>query len=160
MTKNILIAYYTHSGNTKKVAEQIQKEVGGTMIEIEPETPYPRDYDTVVQQAKKEINDGYKPPLKTKADGMETYDTVFIGSPNWWNTNAPPIDTFLSSYDLSGKTVVPFCTHGGGGQGRTAKDVAALCPNSTVTEGLSVSGSRAGNAKADIDAWLKKIGMI
>lgn len=160
MNQKILIAYYTHSGNTKKIAEQIQNETGGTLFEIIPEKAYPEDYNTVVQQAKEEINAGFKPALKTKVDNINAYDVVFIGSPNWWSTNAPPIDTFLTENDLSGKTVVPFCTHGGGGQARTARDVAALCPDSTVSEGLSVSDKEIGKANVRISEWLKKIGMI
>lgn len=160
MNQKILIAYYTHSGNTKKIAELIQEETNGTLFEIIPEKAYPEDYNTVVQQAKEEISAGFKPKLKSVIENIGAYDIVFIGSPNWWSTNAPPIDTFLTENDLSGKTVVPFCTHGGGGQAKTAKDVAALCPNSTVLEGFSISDSNVDKAKPEISKWLNKIGMI
>ncbi len=160
MNQKILIAYYTHSGNTKKIAEQIRNETNGTLFEIVPEKAYPEDYNTVVQQAKEEINAGFKPALKRKIDDIHEYDVVFVGSPNWWSTNAPPIDTFLTENDLSGKTVVPFCTHGGGGPARTAQDVAVLCPDSTVLEGFSVSDKNIGKAGAQVSEWLKKIGVI
>lgn len=160
MNQKILIAYYSWAGNTKKIAEQIQSETGGTLFEIIPETAYPEDYNETVQQAKKEIADGFKPTLKTKIDGVDSYDIVFIGSPNWWSTNAPPVDTFLSENDLSGKTVVPFCTHGGGGQARTAADVSKMCPNSTVLEGFCVSQNGVEKAKTDVSKWLNKIGVI
>lgn len=159
MDQKILIAYYSHSGNTQKVAEEIQAQIDGTLVEIKPEAAYPTDYNTVVEQAKKEINAGFKPAIETKIPDIDEYDIVFIGSPNWWSTNAPPIATFLSENDLSGKTVVPFCTHGGGGQAKTAKDVAALCPKATVLEGLSVSGNSAEKAQTSISNWLKKIGL-
>ena len=122
MTEHVLVAYFSRSGNTRKIANLIHQEVGGTLYEIQPQVPYPNSYDAVVDQAKKEIQAGYKPALQSTLDHIESYDTIFVGSPNWWSTIAPPVTTFLSEYDLSGKTIVPFCTHGGGGLGRIAKD--------------------------------------
>jgi hypothetical protein len=80
--------------------------------------------------------------------------TVFIGSPNWWDTIAPPVATFLSEYDLSGKTIVPFCTHGGGGLGRIGRDIARLCSQSTVLSSFEIYGSGGGSAQARVSAWL------
>jgi flavodoxin len=155
----ILIAYYSHSGNTGKIAALIQKEVGGTLFPIEPETAYPADYAKVVELSKKEIPEGYKPPLKTKAPDLAEFDTVFVGSPNWLSTFAPPVATFLAENDLSGKKVVPFATYGGGGLGKIAEDVAKLCPKSTVLEALALSGKDVAGGEAAISAWLKKIGL-
>jgi flavodoxin len=155
----ILIAYYSHSGNTGKIAALIQKQIGGTLFPIEPETAYPADYAKVVEQSKKEIPEGYKPALKTKAPDMAGYDTVFVGSPNWLNTFAPPVATFLTETDLSGKKVVPFATYGGGGLGKIAEDVAKLCPNSTVLEALALSRDGGAEAEATVSEWLKKIGL-
>ncbi|HOQ51880.1 MAG TPA: flavodoxin, partial [Candidatus Atribacteria bacterium] len=118
MRGNILIAYYSRSGNTRKLAQLIHQKVGGTVHEIQPEIPYPASYNATVEQAKKEIQAGFRPPLKTKIEHIEAYDTIFLGSPNWWSTIAPPVATFLEENDLSGKTIIPFCTHGGGGRGR------------------------------------------
>lgn len=159
MSNKILIAYLTHSGNTRKIASYISNDMGGTTFEIEPETPYPNSYNAVVEQAKKEIKAGYKPALKTNMDNMESYDIIFIGSPNWWSTIAPPVATFLSAHDWSGKTVVPFCTHGGGGQARVLKDIAKLCPSATILDGFEVYGSGSGDTQAKISAWLRKIGV-
>lgn len=157
--EHILIVYFSRSGNTRRIAELIHQEVGGTLHEILPEVPYPSAYDAVVEQAKVEIQAGYKPALRSTLDDIEAYDTIFIGSPNWWNTVAPPVTTFLSECDLSGKTVVPFCTHGGGGLGRIGRDIAKLCPQSTILSSFETYGSGRGNAQAKVSAWLSKIGM-
>ena len=90
-------------------------------------------------------------------ENIDKFGTVFVGSPNWWNTIAPPIASFLSENDLSGKTVIPFYAHGGGGAGSIEKDIAKLCPKSKMLPGLSASGSSADNSK--ISAWLNKIGI-
>jgi flavodoxin len=157
MAEHILIAYFSHSGNTRKIAHLIQQEVGGTLHEIQPEAPYPNAYNATVEQAKKEIQAGYKPALRSTLDHIESYDTIFVGSPNWWSTIAPPVATFLSDCDVSGKTIVPFCTHGGGGLGRIAQDIAKLCPRSTVLSSFTVYGSGTGNVQAEVSAWLRKV---
>ena len=158
--QNLIVYYsYSPSGNTRSIADLIQQEVGGTIHEIEPEKPYPRSYDATVDQAKEEIQSGYKPPLKSDLDNVEAYDTVFVGSPNWWSTIAPPVATFLSEHDLSGKTDVPFCTHGGGGLGRVGADIARLCPQSTVLSCFGVYGSGGMDAQARVSAWLGQIGI-
>jgi flavodoxin len=157
MPGHILVVYYSRSGNTRKIANLIQQEVGGTIHEIRPQDPYPSSYDAVVDQAKIEIQMGYRPALQSILDHIESYDTVFVGSPNWWNTIAPPVATFLSEYDLSGKIVVPFCTHGGGGLGQIGRDIARLCPQSTVLSSFEIYGSGRGNAQAKVSAWLRNI---
>jgi flavodoxin len=159
MAEHILVVYFSRSGNTRKIASLIQKEVGGTLHEIQPAVPYPSSYDAVVDQAGEEIRAGYKPKLRSKLDHIESYDTVFVGSPNWWNTIAPPVATFLSEYDLSGKTIAPFCTHGGGGLGRISRDIAKLCPQSTILGSFEVYGSGGVDAQARVSAWLTKVGM-
>jgi flavodoxin len=159
MAEHILVVYFSRSGNTRKIANLIHQEVGGTIHEIRPKVPYPNSYDAVVDQAQKEIQAGYKPALQSTLDHIESYDTVFVGSPNWWSTIAPPVATFLSEYDLSGKTIVPFCTHGGGGLGRIGRDIAKLCPQSTILSSFEIYGSGTGNAQAKVSAWLSKVGM-
>ncbi len=160
MGNNVFIAYYTRSGNTRKIAELIQKESGGTVFEIVPEEAYPPSYNAVVEQAKKEIREGLKPALKYKADNIGEYDTVFIGSPNWWSTIAPPVRTFLSEYDISGKTVIPFCTHGGGGEARVLNDIAGLCPGSNILSGVSFYGGGGTDAHSRISEWLRGAGLL
>ena len=159
MVQKILIAYYSRSGNTKKIADLIQQQVGGTLHEILPEVPYPNSYQETVDQAKIEIRDGHKPALKSTLDHPDSYDTVFIGSPNWWDTIAPPVATFLTAYDFSGKTIIPFCTHGGGGLGRINHDITRLCPQSTLLYSFEVYGSRTGNVQTQVSEWLSKIGL-
>jgi flavodoxin len=160
MAEHILIVYFSRSGNTRKIANLIQQEVGGTMHEIRPEAPYPDAYNATVDQAKQEIQAGYKPALQSTLDNVESYGTIFVGSPNWWSTIAPPVVTFLSEHDLSGKTIAPFCTHGGGGLGSIAKDIAKLCPRSTILSSLEIYESGRGNAQATVSAWLRNIGMM
>ena len=159
MAKQILIAYFSRSGNTQRIANLIQQQVGGTLYEIQPEVPYPPSYDAVVDQAKEEIQAGYKPALQSPLDHIEQYDMIFVGSPNWWDTIAPPVATFLSEHDLLGKTVIPFCTHGGGGLGRIGQDIAKLCPQSTILGSFEIYGSRTRNAQEKVSAWLRKIEM-
>lgn len=159
-TKKILVAYFSHSGNTRVIAEQIKNATGGDIFEIQPVKDYPRDYQTVVDQARKEISSNYKPALKAKVKNIESYDVIFIGSPCWWSTIAPPVATFLSIYNLSGKTIVPFMTHEGSGMGHSVSDIKKLCPKSTVLEGLPVRGSSVKSAQNDVKKWLREIKMI
>ena len=160
MRGNLLIAYYSHSGNTRKIAGLIQREAGGTLFEIQPKKTYPAAYNAVVEQAKREIQTGFRPDLKSMPDNIGAYDTIFVGSPNWWSTAAPPIMTLLEGLDLSNNTVVPFCTHGGGGQAHVLKDIAALCPGSTILPGFDIYGDGGCNGKAEISAWLGNMGII
>ena len=156
-TKKILVAYYSHTGNTREIANQIHKIVGGNIFEIQAVTTYPDDYEEVKKRARQELDSGYKPALKTKINNIKSYDIVFIGYPIWWGTFAAPVKTFLSEYDFSGKTIVPFCTHGGSGLGRSITDIAALCPHSTILDGLAVWGKNAKTAQNDVSAWVHRL---
>jgi len=156
-TKKNLVVYFSHSGNTREVANQIQKNIGGDIFEIQSEVPYSDDYDTVVAQAKKEIENNHNPALKSKVKNIESYDTIFIGSPCWWSTVAPPVKTFLLEYDLSGKTIVPFMTHEGSGLGKSVDDISKMCSKSNVLEGLAVRGGSVKNSQNKIIEWLNKI---
>jgi len=151
--KNILIVYYSWSGNTRKVAEKIHEITGGTIFEISPLADYPGEYNKVVNQAKAEIKEGFRPLLKSSPDNIDAYDRIFTGSPNWWSTIAPPVATFLSGYDFSGKIILPFCTHGGGGQGKIVNDIAKLCPDSLISGCLEIYGN-GPDPTTDISGWL------
>lgn len=155
-----LSAYFSHSGNTRVIADRIRERVGGDIFEIVPADPYPRDYDEVVEQARRELGEDYRPPLKTKVENMDPYDVIFVGYPNWWGTIPRPVATFLSGYDLSGKTIAPFCTHEGSDLGRSVADIKKLCPHSTVRDGLAVRGSSVNTAQTQVSDWLYNIGMI
>src|SRR6476661_10209501 len=139
-SKKILIVYLTRTNNTKAIAEIIQRNVGGTLVALELEQPYPDDFMATVQQVVKENETGYLPPLKTKIDSIEKYDVVFVGFPTWGMKMPPPMKSFLHQYDLSGKTVIPFNTNAGYGVGSGFQTVKELCPNSKVLEGFETKG--------------------
>lgn len=151
----ILIAYYSYSGNTKKVAEAIQKEIGGDLFEIKTEGSYPEEYRPMTVQAKKEIEEGYRPKLTTQVDNIAQYDTVFIGSPNWWGTITPQVSSFIETYDLNGKNVIPFITHGGGGVQNTVADLTTQCKGCLVKDDAWVGY---GSRTFGISGWLKGLG--
>lgn len=153
----ILVAYYSWSGNTKKVAENIHQKVGGDIFEIQTVQTYPEKYRATTTQAKKEINEGYRPELKTAVDNIDQYDVVFLGSPNWWGTIAPAVSTFLANYNLSGKTIVPFITHGGGGEQNTVKDLTAQCNGCVIVSEPWVGYS---SRTIGITDWLEDLGYI
>lgn len=139
---NILIVYLSRTSNTKAVAEIIQTKVGGKLVALELQTPYPEDYQTTVNQVAKENEEGFLPPLKTKIDSIAKYDIVFIGFPTWGMQLPPPVKSFLKQYDLSGKTIIPFNTNAGYGTGSSFRTIIELCPNSVVTEGFSTQGGK------------------
>lgn len=153
--KKVLVAYYSHSGNTRDMARQIADATGGDLFEITPQTAYPTDYEAVVAQAKREIADGFRPALKTPLPDLSGYDVVFVGSPCWWATVAPPVATFLAGGAWTGKTVVPFMTHEGSRMGRSEKDIRELCPGATVLDGLPVRGSAVGASQEAVLKWLR-----
>lgn len=160
MTMKMLIVYYSWSGNTRKIAKMIHEIVKGDMVELEPEVLYPKSYRATLEQAKREIKTGYKPSLKTKIENIDDYEVIFVGSPNWWGTIAPPVVSFLSEYDLSGKIVVPFCTHGGGGKQRIIEDIKKLCPNSKILAEFVAYTDGGSDLKTKVSKWLNEIGLI
>ncbi len=158
--KKILIAYYSlRNGNTRIVAEEIQKNVGGDIFRIETVNNYPAEYRDVTDQAKREQESEFRPKLKKNVSGFNQYDVIFIGSPIWWGTVAPTVKTFLESNDFKGKTIVPFVTHGGSQLGSSVSDIRKLCPDSKVLDGLAVLGSNANNSSNDVIKWLNTIGI-
>ena len=158
MKNTLLIAYFSYQGHTRRVAEQIQQATGGTLFEIMPAAPYSNDYDTCEAQAKKETREGTQPPLTETGPDLAAYSTVILGTPNWFNTMAPPVASFLASADFSGKTIVPFCTHGGGGLGHIVRDIQKLAAGATMLGSLDVYEGRVDNAGQNIAAWLNKNG--
>ena len=158
--KKILVAYFSHSGNTRKLALELKELTGGDLFEIKPEKPYPGDYDSVVQQAKEELQADLKPKLAAELKNPEAYDTVLICSPNWWNTVAGPVRTFLAGCDLAGKTIAPFITHEGSGVGNSARDISKRCPDAAVLDGLAVRGSGVRNARSEVSSWLRKNNLL
>ena len=172
-SKKVLIVYLSRTNNTKAIAEIIYKNIGGTLVALELEKPYPENYSATVQQVVRENETGYLPPLKTKIDSIENYDFVFVGFPTWDMKMPPPMKSFLKQYDLSGKTVVPFNTNAGYGTGSSFETVKELCPNSTVLEGFEIRGGierdgvllaikdqKRKEAETKVKEWLQKIKLI
>ena len=152
---NVLVVYFSRTGTTKTVAEQIQKEVDGDIFEIEIVNSYPEEYRATTDQAKKELAEGYLPPLKRKAENLDEYDTIFLGYPIWWGTMPMPVYTFLNENNLSGKKIIPFATHQGSGLGRSISDLAKAVPNGNVeSEGKAIRGSI---SQSEIKEWIKKV---
>lgn len=173
LDKRVLIVYLSRTNNTKSIAEIIHQNVGGRLVALELETPYPADYQTTVQQVVHEDETGYLPPLKTKIERIEQYSVLFLGFPTWNMQLPPPIRSFLHQYDLKGKIIIPFNTNGGYGPGSSFQTIRELCARSTILRGfvirggserdgehLSIKGARAEEARKEVEGWLKGIGML
>lgn len=157
--ENILIAYFSWSGNTENAAQIIQEQTGADIIELNPAEPYSSNYSEVLDQAQKDMNADARPELANHVENMEQYDTILLGYPNWWATIPMPVATFLEEYDFSGKTIIPFCSHGGGGFGQSITDISKLTPNSRIGEGLSIHYSGGTSLENDITTWLNSNGV-
>ncbi|WP_431422060.1 flavodoxin [Bacteroides hominis] len=151
-----LVVFFSWGGNTRAVAEKIGQLTGADEFELQLAVPYTTDRDEIEEVAKREVRDKHTPKLASLPPNMEQYDVIYIGSPCWFNTFAPPVRTFLSTVDLSGKKVVPFMTHGGSRMGQSVQEIRNLAPKADVTEGLAIRESNATNAEKEISAWLKK----
>ncbi|WP_421944995.1 flavodoxin family protein [Pedobacter sp.] len=171
--KKILIVYLSRTKNTKAVAEMIYKNIGGDLVELEVKNPYPTDYKLTVEQVSRELNSGFLPPLKTKINNIESYDLVFIGFPTWSMQLPPPIKSFLKTYNLKGKTVIPFNTNAGYGIGSSFETVKELSSGSKHLEGYStkggverdnilyiMEGEKYIQVEKQVKDWLKKIELL
>lgn len=157
---NTLIAYFSYTGHTKGIAQQLQELTGGTLFEIKPAIPYSDDYDTTERQGRKETKDGYRPELEEMPAELASYDTILLGTPNWFNTVAPPVASFLVDSDLSGKKIALFCTNGGGGLGHTVADIRAICKDAEILDSINIYEDGGSGARENLSDWLKKIGVI
>lgn len=156
----VLIAYFSWGGNTRGIAEEIQAQTGADLFEITLENPYSSSYNTVLDQSQHDQNIQARPEITEHIDNMEEYDTILIGYPNWWASIPMPIASFLEEYDLSGKTIIPFCSHGGGRFGQSLTAIAKLAPDSAMGEGLSVHYSGGSSLSSDVEEWLRTNGVI
>ena len=154
-SKKSLVAYFSHSGNTKIAAEKIAGLTNSDLFEIKPVKRYPNNYNETVDIAKKEVNSNARPKVENSVEDMDSYDVIYLGYPNWWSTMPMAVFTFLEGYDLSGKKIYPFCTHGGSRMGRSEKDIKDLCPNSLVVKGLPISGSSVNNCDDILKGWIE-----
>lgn len=142
-------------GNAAQLANWIQQEVGGDLHSIVVEEPYPSIYDDCLERASQEKADNARPALTTHVENMEDYDIVFLGFPNWWYTLPMPVLSFVEEYDWSGKTVIPFVTHGTGGLSATVRDLTAALPeDATVLDPIGVYRLDVPHAQSDIQSWI------
>ena len=155
----ILVAYFSRSGNTEVLAQVIALETGGRLFRIIPAVPYSDNYRETVARFQYERDNRIRPAVASKVDDMAQYDVVFVGYPNWGSDIPPVVQSFLTQYDFSGKTIVPFCTHGGGGFGHSMETLKTLCPDSVIRQGFEVNGRRVVQSGDDIALWLERIGL-
>ena len=169
MADKVLVAVFSASGVTKRVGEEIARVSGGDFFEIVPTEKYTTadlNWNNRKSRSSVEMNDAsVRPEIASKVADMASYDTVIIGFPIWWGVAPRIIETFLESYDFSGKTILPFCSHGGGRFGQSLTAIAKLAPNAVLGEGLSVHYSGGGTLAEDVSKWLarnnvKAIGII
>ena len=152
--KKVLVAYFSHTGNTEKVAQVIQSKTGGDLFKIETATPYSNVYREVTEVAKQEKADNARPALKNTVSDMAQYDVVFVGYPIWWYTAPMAVATFADSYDFSGKTVITFCTSGGSPISDSTPDMKAWFKGANVVEGIRAYA----NDAASTERWLERFG--
>ena len=171
---NMLVAYFSiageqygvgvvEEGNTSIIAHMIAEQTGADLFEIEAATPYPFTYQGLLDVSRQEMSDNARPEIADTVDNMDDYDTIFIGYPNWWGDMPMIVYNFLESYNLSGKTIVPFCTHGGSGLSDTESSIADIT-GGTVKDGFAIPGTTAQNdrdtAKSEVTQWLREDGFI
>lgn len=153
-----LVAYFSASGVTAKLAETLAEAIGADMFEIVPEVPYTKadlNWQDAASRSTIEMKDpNSRPAIAVKRDNMDNYDTVFVGFPIWWYVAPTIINTFLESYNLSGKTVIPFATSGGSGMGKTNEKLQPSCPGAKLLEGRVF---RSGTGKAELSAWAESL---
>lgn len=153
----VLIAYFSWSGNTRKIAREIQQKIGGDIFEIVPVKNYGTDFHAAVEEARKELAANARPPLKNRVANIKDYDVVFIGFPNWVGTLPMPVHTFLEQYSFEGKTVIPFCTHGSGGLGDTVESLKKSLGNINILEPLSLGREEIDGDRDKITDWLNAL---
>lgn len=147
------------TGNTGVVADMIAQATGADLFSIRTVEQYPDTYDATIDQGQQEQSDGARPELATHLENLDSYDTIFLGFPNWWGDMPMAVYTFLDEVDLSGKTVIPFVTSGGSGFSNTISTIQEMEPQATVQEGLSISGSSATGAQQQVESWLSELGL-
>ena len=171
---NILVAYFSRTGeeygvgnitkgNTNIIAEIIAQKTGGTLFEIKPVKSYPVDYKECTKIASNEKATKARPALASKVENFDAYDIIFVGYPIWYGDMPMPVYTFLESYDFGGKTIIPFCTHGGSGLSSTDQQITLTCPKAKLLRGFEIRGTVAqkdyAQAESKVVEWLNKIGM-
>lgn len=141
-------------GNVQQLAGWVQEETGGDLFSIRVTDPYPSDWDECLDRANQERGDDARPELTESVENLDQYDTIFLGYPDWWSDAPMLIYSFLEDYDWAGKTLIPFCTSGGSGFGRSLNKLPGSASGAMILEGLHVSGSRVEGAGQDIADWI------
>lgn len=169
-SNNILIVYFSRAGenwqvgnvekgNTAVIAGYIKEKVNADVFEISPVNPYPEGYNDTLDIVQHERYNNERPEFKGAIENFDQYDTVFLGYPIWYGGLPKIMYTFLEKYDMSGKTVIPFSTHGGSGWGSTKTELNTLCPNAEFADGFSIAGTNARNSQADVEKWINELGL-
>lgn len=164
MSKMLIIYYSQAMGNTKRIAQMMQKETGADIAEIYTVVPYTGSYNDIVEQGQDEVNRGYHPKIKPLEVNIDNYDIIAVGTPTWWYTMAPAVATFLSSQNWNGKTVIPFMTNGGW-PGHTIKDMKAMCKGADIKCEKEIQFDSTGGDKLETDEseiinWINEIKSI
>lgn len=167
--QKILIVYLSRTKNTKVLAEIIHDKVGGKLVELELQNPYPENYKATVKQVSEELEKDFLPPLKTKIEDIEQYDVVFLGFPTWAMQLPPPVQSFLHQNNFKGKIIMPFNTNAGYGLGSTIETIKKLCPIAEIrepfamiggkeTDGifLTIEGEKAKETEKKVSVWLRE----
>ena len=154
--KEPLILSYSYSGHTHRIAQMICALTGGSWCEIYPRQPYPMAFPELLDQVRREVQTGYHPRLLPGASSPKPYAVVFVGSPNWCGTIAPPLASWLAKNDLSGKIILPFYSHCGGVPCDFSRDVARLCPKAEIREALGVVEDDGADLPGILRDWLDK----
>lgn len=152
-----LVLFYSYSGNTRRIAQMIAEKSGADLRELLPIESYPSDYAAATERARAEIRRKYRPPLHPVSMDWSQYEVIYLGTPNWCDTMAPPLSSFLWEQMPTDKAIVPFCTHGGSGAGRIAHDIADYCIGCNVLPILSICNDGGPGAEKEVDGWLKRI---
>lgn len=174
MDKKILIAYFSKAGqnfsqgkiveltvgNTKAAAEMMAEMTGGSLLEIRPVVPYPKDYRECGKQAFQELRENARPQLEGLPDSIGLYSDILLGYPNWCGTMPMAVWTFLEKYSFEGKRILPFCTHEGSGVSRSLSDLKKLCPGARLLPALAIEGHKVGESEELIREHLKKAGFV
>lgn len=155
--KKVLVVYFSQTGTTEQVAQEIQRQTGGDLFKMETRQNYPKNHKQLVDYAKKELEANARPGLKAQIPNLEAYDVVFVGYPIWWYTLPMPLFTFFESHAFAGKTVIPFCTHGGSRLSGTVELIKKLAPDAKVLGGLAISRDDTDKIQSDVSAWLAKL---
>lgn len=153
-----LVVYFSWSGNTENVANAIVNQTGADVFEIVPEDAYVDDYNALLDIAAEEKENGTRPAIAGTIDDISQYDIIYVGYPNWWSDMPMILYTFFDSYDLSGKTLAPFCTSGGSGLSGTVSSIRELEPEADVLDGLHIGSSAASDPDQAVSDWLESLG--